>query len=373
MRYFLISLFIFLTLSACSGNGSSAFINQETECLPLHNPQSTHQPLDKNAKARKKQLETAEHWFYYLGFDPDKEVFQQIVVSTYDLVVLEPIITERENTDFPIRQRVKELHNAAIPKIVLAYIDIGEAEEWRTYWQPDWHIGHPEFIQGDDPDGWEGNYPVAYWQDEWKDIWLKKDGILDQLIAVGFDGVYLDWIEGYSDESVIAAAEKDGVDAEHEMIRWVQDIAAHCRLNKPVFLIIGQNAAELATHDNYFSTIDAISQEQVWFDGGADNQPPGDCPLPRSEAEVESAGYVSSLSPVCRHVYYQFPESTLHTSSEYYLTFLKSAQKNSKLIFTIDYALEPENIAWIYQTARTLGFVPFVTERNVNTYLSPYP
>ncbi|HEY60680.1 MAG TPA: hypothetical protein G4N92_08375 [Anaerolineae bacterium] len=361
--------FILLALSACSGYDDAPPIQAEINTPAIQSEQFP----DENAAARKERLDAVSHWFYYLGFNPDEEILQQLAESTYDLVVLEPIFTEQENFDFPIEKWIEQLHQAPHPKLVLVYIDIGEAEEWRSYWQSDWRIGYPDWILGEDPDGREGNYPVAYWREEWQEIWLNEDGILDLLIEAGFDGVYLDWVEAYSDESVMAAAQEEQINAEGEMINWVKDIAAHCRQIDPLLVVIAQNAAELAIHDDYLAVIDAISQEQVWFDGGADNHPAGDCPLPRTQAEIESDDYVSSLSPACHQVYYQFPESTLHTSSEDYLIYLKIAQEKGVPIFTVDYALEPQNVAWVYQTSRNLGFVPFVSERNLNTYFPPYP
>ena len=289
------------------------------------------------------------------------------------MVVIEPLVTEKENTDFPIANLVARLHYASHPKLVIAYIDIGQAEEWRTYWRPDWRIGDPDWIIATDPDGWEGNYPVAYWSQEWREIWLGEESYLQILLEADFDGIYLDWVEAYSDENVIEAAEQEGVDPLIEMKRWVSDLAAFTRAQKPDFLVIAQNAAELAEHDDYLAVIDAIAQEQVWFDGSADNHPPGDCPLPRNEVEVDSQEYVASLPSLCRIQYETYPESTLHMSSEWYLHYLTRARDMSLIIFTVDYATKPENVTWVYHTARRLGFVPFVSERNLDIYLEPVP
>jgi endo-alpha-1,4-polygalactosaminidase (GH114 family) len=47
------------------------------------------------------------------------------------------------------------------------------------------------------------------------------------------------------------------------------------------------------------------------------------------------------------------------------------AQSKGKTIFTVDYALNPENVAWVYKTSRALGFIPFVSNRGLNIYLEP--
>ncbi|HEC21690.1 MAG TPA: hypothetical protein ENI95_02095 [Chloroflexi bacterium] len=318
------------------------------------------------------RLQAVTHWLYLINVNLEPETVEQIAASDYDMVVLDFIPSEEDNADYPMADVIAQLHSAPHPKIVIAYIDIGEAESYRTYWQPGWRVGDPVWIAGEDPDGWAENYPVAYWYDEWKAIWLGEDGVLQAILDAGFDGVYLDWIEAYSDENVVAIAEEDGVDPVAEMITWVGEIADFARARRPDFIVIGQNATELVVYDEYLMIIDAIAQEQIWFDGGADNNPPGDCPLPRTGDEIDSREYRRSLPPECRRQLAD-PDSTLHVSSDEYLRYLLLAQRKGEPIFTIDYALDPENVAWVYTTARELGFVPFVTSRNLDRYVTPVP
>jgi cysteinyl-tRNA synthetase len=190
-------------------------------------------------------LESVSHWLYLIDVNLEPEVVDQIAASAYDMVVLDFIPSEQENRDYPMAEVIDRLHSAAHPKLVVAYIDIGEAESYRTYWQPGWRVGNPKWIAGDDPDGWAENYPVAYWYDEWREIWLAEGGLLHQLLDDGFDGVYLDWVEAYSDENVLDVAESDGVDPVEEMIRWVGDIRSVVRnyCLGEACVVIGQNAA----------------------------------------------------------------------------------------------------------------------------------
>ena len=331
-------------------------------------------PIQQNdtfTSYRKPSLKEVSHWLYLIDVNLEMETVDQIIDSEHDMVVLDFIPSEVNNTDYPMSEVVDRLHNAAHPKLAIAYIDIGQAEEFRTYWQPGWDIGNPEWIVGGDPDGWEGNYPVAYWYDEWQEIWLGKDGTLQAILDAGFDGIYLDWVEAYSDENVLEFAERENLDSRQEMIWWIENLADFTRAQNPGFYILAQNAAELADSNEYVDIIDAISQEQVWFDGAADDNPPGDCPLPRTEAEVETEIYVAKLSNGCRTLYEEFPDSTLHVSSEEYLRDLKIAQQKGLPIFTVDYAVIPENVAWVYETSRSLGFVPFVGNRALDRYRDP--
>lgn len=49
------------------------------------------------------------------------------------------------------------------------------------------------------------------------------------------------------------------------------------------------------------------------------------------------------------------------------------ARDKGEMIFTVDYALEPDNVAWVYETSRALGFVPFASSRALDRYVEPQP
>ncbi len=321
------------------------------------------------AEARLADVET---WFYYISVDLQTDDLDQMIASDYDLVVIDPIVTEAFNTDYDIAAVVDALHQSG--KIVVAYMDIGQAEDYRTYWQPDWQIGSPEWIVGTDPDGWSGNYPVAFWWDEWRVIWFDPvKGLLQLLLDTGLDGIYMDWVEAYSDENVIAFAALDGVDPVQEMLWFISDIADYTKDQREDFIVITQNAPELAEVDGYLDLIDGIAMESTWFDGAADGEiPEGDCPMPATEADVDSEAYRRSLSEACLYLLDSDPNSQLHTSSEEYLEYLVMAHQQGEIILTVDYALEPENVAWVHTTSRGLGFVPFTGPRVLDRYLPPY-
>lgn len=82
----------------------------------------------------------------------------------------------------------------------IAYMSIGEAEDYRFYWNKDWtttkgrvKTSAPDWLYKQDPN-WKGNYYVLYWKKAWKNIIFSY---LDQIIAQGFDGVYLDLIDAF--------------------------------------------------------------------------------------------------------------------------------------------------------------------------------
>ncbi len=82
-------------------------------------------------------------------------------------------------------------------RLVISYMSIGEAEDYRFYWETGWRPGVPEWVE-DENAFWRGNYKVRYWYDDWKALIMGgDDAYLDRILAAGFDGVYLDIIDAY--------------------------------------------------------------------------------------------------------------------------------------------------------------------------------
>lgn len=82
-------------------------------------------------------------------------------------------------------------------RLVCAYLSVGEAENYRDYWQESWNKNPPPWIC-EANDEWEGDYKVMYWTKAWRDILFgSKDSCLDRILAAGFDGAYLDVVDAY--------------------------------------------------------------------------------------------------------------------------------------------------------------------------------
>lgn len=82
-------------------------------------------------------------------------------------------------------------------RLVMGYMSIGEAEDYRYYWQSSWNKHRPEWMDKENS-AWSGNYKVCYWYKECQDIICGSgDSYLNRILAAGFDGVYLDVIDAY--------------------------------------------------------------------------------------------------------------------------------------------------------------------------------
>lgn len=292
------------------------------------------------------RMASAETWMYQIQ-DLDQDNAVEILDAThYPLLVIEP---GHNFSEYPYDTSaiVNTLRTDSVdqPRILLAYIDIGQAEDYRDYWKADWvaptatQRGQPDFLVTIDPDGWSGNYPVAFWDDAWKGIWLGEQGIIAELARLGFDGVYLDWVEAYDDDSVRRIAEAEGIDGELEMIQFIEEIGAAGRAVRDDFLVVPQNAPYLIDRApaRYVSAIDALAVEDTWFHGD------GDAPWNDPRAGDLRERYDDEWSTPNR------------------LTQYNRYKKRGLPVFSVDYCINVENAADVYEAARAESLVPLVT------------
>ena len=143
------------------------------------------------------------------------------------------------------------------PRYVVAYLSVGESEEFRFYWNDDWKKSPPDWL-GEENCAWPKARRVRYWQPGWKDINFRAaDSYLARIIEAGFDGVYLDRVDIYE------TFEKERVKARAEMIEHVAELARTARRLKPGFFIIPQNAESLLSDVNYRFVIDGLGKESL--------------------------------------------------------------------------------------------------------------
>lgn len=130
------------------------------------------------------------------GLFPDKESFLKAIEETdYDLIIIDLFFNTDMLTANDIN-RLKIKRNGA-KRLALCYISIGEAENYRYYWNDDWSVGEPVWIENENPE-WKGNYIVRYWEQAWKDIiYGNNNSYIKKIIDAGFDGAYLDIIDAF--------------------------------------------------------------------------------------------------------------------------------------------------------------------------------
>ena len=245
-------------------------------------------------------------------------------------------------------------------RLVVAYMSIGEAEDYRWYWRSSYRPerrllglrrgGNPRWLGEENP-RWDGNYKVRFWEPSWQQILVegpflgpggtRVPSYLDRILEAGFDGVYLDIVDGYEDFL------DENPDARRQMVDLVERIRDRGRARfrapeaedapHPGFQVIAQNASELLTDGalgaRYLQAITGIAQEETWF-------------LSHDEARdgAESAAIEARLD---------------------------RARAAGLLVLTVDYAKREQTLREVYARARRKGYVPYVTRVELDRITPP--
>jgi cysteinyl-tRNA synthetase len=126
-------------------------------------------------------------------FVKKKYYLDNIQDNNYDLLIIDLSYQGTPLTPADIAFLQKKKNGAR--RLVFAYMSTGEAESYRSYWQEGWQKEPPPWMDKLN-EQWEENYKVKYWTKEWQDILFgSPEAYLDQILAAGFDGVFLDVID----------------------------------------------------------------------------------------------------------------------------------------------------------------------------------
>lgn len=139
------------------------------------------------------RLAGAGNFLYLLNpenYSSAENFVTSIAQTDYDLLIIDLFFDDSPLSAAQVA-RLKTKANGG-RRLVIAYMSIGEAENYRWYWDE-----KAPWIARENPD-WPGNYKVHYWNDDWqKIIYSGTNSYLDKILAAGFDGVYLDIIDAY--------------------------------------------------------------------------------------------------------------------------------------------------------------------------------
>ncbi|MBL8566427.1 MAG: endo alpha-1,4 polygalactosaminidase [Hyphomicrobiaceae bacterium] len=312
-------------------------------------------------------IAAARSWGYQL----QEYDLSTLEASNVDLLVIDLSIAGpgRDRLTSTVVRRLKRKPDGS-RRIVLCYLSIGEAEEYRDYWRKDWIETDAELAEvapadptskadqkgsdrknkADTPTGrhsprggeahgdaskpgrrvtdkapvwlstenesWSGNFAVHYWDPGWQSLIVGRPGCyLERILDAGFDGVYLDRVDAFYEH------EDERTDAAEEMVAFVARIAREARARVPGFLIVPQNGEELLTKRGYVGTIDAIAKEDLLYGSPAEG-------IANSSAQI----YNSSR-------------------------WLSLAQQSSKPVLVIEYLSAPDEIEKARAELAKRGFV----------------
>lgn len=154
-------------------------------------------------------------------------------------------------------------------KEIVSYLSIGESEPYRSYYQSSWKTNPPSWMGKENPE-WAGSRKVKYWEPEWQKIVFNA---LDKIIECGFNGIYLDIVDGYaywSDPNNGEGLVLDRQDAAQRMIDLIGKLTEYARVQKgqPDFYVIPQNGDGLIPYDkdnSYLKNISGMGIESLFY------------------------------------------------------------------------------------------------------------
>jgi cysteinyl-tRNA synthetase, unknown class len=272
------------------------------------------------------QLSQVRRWAFQLqNVDP-----LEIKLSPYDLVVIDYGFDRRNATAFPreVVDLMRTKPNGS-KRLILAYFSIGEAENYRYYWQENWLKTRPEWLEPENPD-WPGNYLVQYWHPEWQAIlYGNPNAYLDRIIGAGFDGVYLDGADKFEQWK------RRRPSAAADMVDLINGIASYARAHRRDFLIIPQNGDGLLGNSQFLETIDGFAREDLLY----------------NETDAEVRNTQGSIVESVRR--------------------MRPLIAAGKPILVIEYTSDPQLALSMQREIKELGFVGYVARRDLKTLAPP--
>lgn len=238
---------------------------------------------------------TASNWGYQLqGRNGNPLDVDALAAHPHDMLVIDP---SRNGTNAGRFSEVEVAEMKGDRSVLSAYVSIGEANDFRDYWDKDWTTtgkadgrltdAAPDWLGPINPD-WPEGRKVRYWEDGWQDVIFNDDGTgeLDNIVNMGFDAAYLDIVDGYYFWGAeIKNAQREPGDPRNEkqaaqlMVDFAVEMAEHARETNPDFFLIPQNGAwiidalkggkpDTARIEAYYDVIGGIGVEDLYFGGG---------------------------------------------------------------------------------------------------------
>lgn len=240
---------------------------------------------------------TVETWGYQLqGLNGAPQNVSLLISATHDLLVID---SSRDGTNagrFSEAEVTRMKDGMGGRSVVVSYISIGEASDFRDYWDSDWTTTGkatgrltdeaPDWLGPLNPD-WPESRKVRYWDQDWQDTMFndQKTGDLDAIVKAGFDAAYLDIIDAYYFWGAeVRPADRQAGDpanakqAAQRMVDFVVAMTEHARETNPDFFVIPQNGAwilddlgtDTARKRAYLNAIGGIAVEDLYYRGDKD-------------------------------------------------------------------------------------------------------
>ncbi len=143
-------------------------------------------------------MNDAKNFLYLIGdagFQTKQDLINAISVANFDVILIALFFNEIAFTSSEIQQLKNKANGGK--RLVISYINIGAAENYRYYWKDNWKLHRPNWLKKP-YEGYEDEIWVKFWKKDWQEIIYGNDNsYIKKIIDAGFDGAYLDNVEAY--------------------------------------------------------------------------------------------------------------------------------------------------------------------------------
>lgn len=210
-------------------------------------------------------------------------------------------------------------------KRVLSYFTIGSIEKYRPEYS---RVPGLKLNRWND---WPDEYFVRYWDEQWwREVVQPR---IDQALAAGFDGAYLDVPNAYEeiDLALVPGQTRDTLGA--KMAQLIVRASAYAKAHRPGFQIVPQNSPELQRFPGYPRAIDGLGVEELFY-------------LATDEKCTQD-----------------FCGENLDS--------VRALRRAGKFVLAVDYATRPGNVAQACARDAAEGFLGYVTTRALDRISPP--
>ena len=247
---------------------------------------------------------------------------EDIVNTHFDACIIDYSYDGTEAGKYSVQQIKQLKDNGTLP---IAYLSIGEAEDYRFYWNNSWYNDPPKWLGEENPN-WEGNYSVQFWDEAWQTIIYDY---IDKILEQGFEVIMLDKVDIYYDwfETYGLLSEQESA---QRMITFVEAIGHYIKQKKGItdFKILSQNALGLLdfdTENKLKQSIWGVAIEELFYDNNG--------------------------------------SQTDEQERQYRLERLEQLQNHEKIILVTDYVYPLQDIPSAFiQKTRNYGFIPYAAD-----------
>ncbi len=175
-------------------NGFVCFVRSNENYYYTTIPDSVHN-MNLNPVYSLKDVKNYLYLISYDNFSGKTQLIDTLKKYDFDLILMDLFFGETPFTYAEINELKHKTNGAR--RLVISYINIGAAENYRYYWKEDWRLHHPSWLKKP-YEGYEDEIWVKFWKKDWQEIiYGNDDSYMKKIIDAGFDGAYLDNVEAY--------------------------------------------------------------------------------------------------------------------------------------------------------------------------------